>query len=109
MAREALELHLAGWVEDDVEIPVPRALDAVLGGEDLRGAVPFLVSVREPERRAVRVNVTFKPAVLETLDAEAERAGLSRSALLEAAVLGHVRRKPRPVRRPAASKRARRR
>jgi predicted RNase H-like HicB family nuclease len=109
MAREALELHLAGLVEDDREIPAPRALDAVLGGEDLRGAVPFLVSVREPEPRAVRVNVTFKPAVLETLDAEAERAGLSRSALLEAAVLGHVRRKPRPVRRPVVRRRARRR
>ncbi len=90
-AEEALALHLAGFVEDGEEVPAPSALDAVLAGADLRGAVPFLVSVRPPEARAVRVNVTFKPEVLEALDREAERAGITRSGLLEAAVLERVR------------------
>jgi predicted RNase H-like HicB family nuclease len=87
-AEEALALHMAGMVEDGDEIPAPRALDAVLGGEDLRGAVPFLVSVREPAPRVVRVNVTFKPAVLEALDAEAER---TRSHALGTTRGGHPR------------------
>jgi predicted RNase H-like HicB family nuclease len=108
MAEEALALHLAGLVEDGEKVPAPRALEAALAGEDLRGAVPFLVSVREPEARVVRVNVTFKPEVLDALDAEAERAGTTRSGLLEAAVLERVRRPPRKARPRAPRKAARR-
>ena len=107
-AEEALTLHLAGLVEDDEEVPAPRALEAVLAGEDLAGAVPFLVCVRPPEARAVRVNVTFKPEVLAELDAAAERAGTTRSGLLEAAVLERVRAKPEKVRPRAPRKAARR-
>lgn len=108
MATEALELHLTGLVEDGDEIPAPRTLDAILHGADLRGAVPFLVSVREPEARAVRVNVTFKPRVLDALDAEAERRGVTRAALLESAVLEQLERKPRTARPKGSRKTARR-
>jgi len=48
-----------------------------------RGAVPFLVTVEEPEPRAVRVNITLEPGVLRRLDEQAARIRLSRSAMIE--------------------------
>lgn len=107
-AEEALALHMAGLVEDGEDVPEPSGLEAILAGESLRGAVPFLVSVRPPEARAVRVNVTFKPEVLEALDREAERAGTTRSGLLEAAVRERFGPKPKKAHAAAPRKATRR-
>jgi len=111
-ARRALELHLAGMTEDGEPIPAPSSLDEIFASDwGTRGAVPFLVTVEEPEPRAVRVNITLKPSVLRRLDEEAARIRLSRSAmiehLLEAGKPGRLRvvRK----RRTATGKRAKRR
>jgi len=86
-AQEALELHLEGMAAEGQAIPEPSSLDAIFAGDwDARSAVPFLVKPKEPEARVVRVNVTFKPAVLKVLDGYAEGQGLTRAAALERAV-----------------------
>lgn len=83
-ARRALELHLAGMAEDGEPISSPSSLDEIFASDwEARGAVPFLVTVEEPEPKAVRVNITLKPSVLRRLDEEAARRRLSRSAMIE--------------------------
>lgn len=98
-AQEALELHLEGMAEEGQAIPEPISLDAIFASDwDTEGAVPFLVTPAEPETRVVRVNVTFKPAVLRVLDGYAELQGLTRAAALERAVHDVVRSTNAPVR-----------
>lgn len=50
------------------------------------------------KRRQLRVSIGLEPADLDTVDARAEAAGLSRAAYIRAAVLGHpgIRAVPRP-------------
>jgi hypothetical protein len=70
--------------EDSEPIPEPSSLDAIFASDwETRGAVPFLVTVEQPQPRAVRVNITLKPSVLRRLDEEAARIRLSRSAMIE--------------------------
>ncbi len=86
-AREALELHLEGMAAEGLEIGEPSALDAIFESDwATEGSIPFLVAPKAPETRVVRVNVTFKPAVLAALDSYAEDQHLTRSAALESAV-----------------------
>jgi predicted RNase H-like HicB family nuclease len=85
-AQEALELHLHGMRDEGHEIPGPSSLEEIVAAEDMKGAVPFLVEPRELETKVVRVNVTFKPAILEALDDYAEANHLTRAAALEVAV-----------------------
>jgi len=51
MAAEALDLHVAGLLEDREAVPPPSALDDVMNAPDAREAVAFLVDVYD--RRAV--------------------------------------------------------
>jgi predicted RNase H-like HicB family nuclease len=117
-AQEALELHLEGMREEGLEVPPPSSLEGVLAGEiDTRGAVPFLVGAPVSGPRVVRVNVTFKPSVLERLDRFAEAQHLTRAAALERAirdsmpsaekrpVVKVVRRRGRGARRKKAARR----
>ena len=82
MAAEALELHIAGMVEDGEEIPAPSMLDALADDPAMKDAVAFLVHV-EPEReRTVRINITAREKQLEEIDKLANKAGLTRSAYM---------------------------
>jgi predicted RNase H-like HicB family nuclease len=86
-AHEALELHLEGMAAEGQAIPEPSSLDAIFESDwDARRAVPFLVAPKESGTRVVRVNVTFKPTVLRSLDAYASEHHLTRAAALERAV-----------------------
>jgi len=86
-AHEALQLHLEGMVAEGQAIPEPSSLDAIFESDwDARRAVPFLVTPKQSETRVVRVNVTFKPTVLRSLDAYASEHHLTRAAALERAV-----------------------
>jgi predicted RNase H-like HicB family nuclease len=87
MATEALELHLKGLVEDGEPIPAPSALDVILASDwETKGAIPLLVTAKEPGEKVLRVNVTFKPLVLRALDGYASEHHLTRAAALERAV-----------------------
>lgn len=91
MAAEALALHVEGLLEDGEDIPEPSALDLIASRRATRGAVPFLVSVPDPAKRAVRVNVTFYQDILDEIDEHAEGEGLSRSAFLARAAVKAIR------------------
>lgn len=114
-AKEALEFHVRGMLEDGEGIPEPSSMDQVFEGRwPTRGTVSFLVALKVPRPRVVRVNVTFDPKVLEELDEMAEADGLTRSAALERAVSiakdagGFEAARPVSVK-PAARKRGRKR
>lgn len=101
LAREALELHLDGMVEDGEDIPAPSSVDAIMAVPANRGAMVFLVEV-ETELKSVRVNVTFSRDVLEKIDREARRSHDTRSGFLAKAALRAMN---IPVRHKAAAKR----
>ena len=90
MAAEALAFHIEGLLEDGDEVPEPSALDVISASRDAKGAVPFLVSVADPRKRAIRVNVTFEKDVLEEIDNYAEAEGLTRSGFLSRAAVGVI-------------------
>jgi predicted RNase H-like HicB family nuclease/uncharacterized protein (DUF1778 family) len=109
MAAEALELHIAGMVEDGEEIPAPSTLDALADDPARKDAVSFLVHV-EPEQseRTVRINITAREKQLEQIDRLANRAGLTRSAYMVQSALDRAPGRRKAVaarRRPAAKKR----
>jgi predicted RNase H-like HicB family nuclease len=78
MAQEALELHVSGMVEDGEELPAPSSLEAIMADPENGDAVAFLVTLREPADRTVRVNITLSERLLRRID---ERA-TNRSAFL---------------------------
>ena len=78
MAQEALELHVSGMVEDGEELPAPSSLEAIMADPENGDAVAFLVTLREPADRTVRVNITLPERLLRHID---ERA-TNRSAFL---------------------------
>jgi predicted RNase H-like HicB family nuclease len=79
MAVEALSLHISGLKEDGQDIPEPSTLDMLRSDPAMKGAVAFLVEVREPEK-TVRFNVTARESQLAEIDQRARQAKLTRSA-----------------------------
>lgn len=67
MAAEALQLHIAGMIEDGDAIPAPSRLDEIMADPDHRDGVAVLidVSVRRP---VIRINVSLPPDLLEAID-----------------------------------------
>jgi predicted RNase H-like HicB family nuclease len=59
MAEEALAFHIEGMMEDGEAIPEPSALEEVMSDPDNRSGVAVLISVKNVQPKAVRVNVTF--------------------------------------------------
>jgi predicted RNase H-like HicB family nuclease len=82
MAEEALTFHIEGLVEDGEAIPAPSALEEIMSDPDNRSGVAILVSVKNGQPKAVRVNVTLPGDVLEQIDKYAEAHGYARSGLL---------------------------
>jgi predicted RNase H-like HicB family nuclease len=78
MAQEALELHLAGMIEDGEALPVPSSLEAIMADPENADAVAFLVTVPEAVDRTVRVNITLPERLLRRIDERAK----NRSAFL---------------------------
>ena len=81
MAEEALTFHIEGLVEDGEAIPEPSALEEIMSDPDNRSGVAILVSVKNGQPKAVRVNVTLPADILE-IDKYAEAHGYTRSGLL---------------------------
>jgi predicted RNase H-like HicB family nuclease len=67
MASEALDLHIAGMIEDGESIPAPSKLDEIMCDPHHADAVAVLIDavVRRP---VVRVNVSLPPDLLEAID-----------------------------------------
>lgn len=86
-ARIAARLHLAGLREDGAVAPAPRSYDELETDpdfdEDRRDAIA-LVQITPQLRtgQVKRVNITIDEGILEAIDWQAERLGLSRSAFI---------------------------
>ena len=94
-AREALALHAEGMQADDEDLPEPSSIDAIkagsgewytIGADDVIAAVPLIQRVGA----SVRVNVNIDRGLLQAIDDEAARRGLSRSAFMIGASLEHI-------------------
>jgi predicted RNase H-like HicB family nuclease len=98
-AREALSAHLALLRADGDAIPYPRSWqdlqnqalqnDAELA-EEIEDAIPQLVAPRLVPAERVRVNITLDKGILRRADEQAEAEGLTRSRLIEEALLTRI-------------------
>lgn len=91
-AEIALNLHLAGMIEDGEAIPAPTPLDHVAGDPEVHEVARVLVRGEIPER-AMRVNITLHAQVLAVLDALSATRNLDRSSMIAALVRDAGRRK----------------
>ncbi len=86
---EALAFHVEGLVDDGAPIPSPRSIDAIKADPDLadwrRGADFVLIPLILDRGSSRRVNISLDCGLLETIDAEAGRRRMTRSAFLATA------------------------
>ncbi len=90
--KEAIELHLEGLVEDGLEIPEQKGMDAYKK-EIEAGGIAALVEVDTSPyetAKSERVNVTFPKALLARIDKASERMGTTRSGFLQKAAKGLI-------------------
>jgi predicted RNase H-like HicB family nuclease len=104
MAREAIELHLEGLIEEGCPIPEPTSVEAHKSQPDYANCVWALVTVDESNLRirAKRVNITLPERVLDAVDRCAKARGQTRSGLLARAAVRYMAdeagaAKPRPA------------
>jgi predicted RNase H-like HicB family nuclease/uncharacterized protein (DUF1778 family) len=85
MAEEALAAHVAFLREDGDAVPAPSPLDAIAMRAEVKGAVPFMVELKEPSDKAIRINITVPERVLQLIDEAAAPMGGNRSAFMVSA------------------------
>ena len=93
-AREALSGHLAALRADGDPVPAPRELPEILADPvaraDAEGAYAQLIFPRSVPAERVRVNIMIDKGMLRQADEAADARGLTRSALIEAALTKFV-------------------
>jgi predicted RNase H-like HicB family nuclease len=114
MAKEAIELHLEGMIEDGEAVPKPKGIEVHRTNRDYRDGIWALVSIDESGLRvkAVRLNITMPERVVDAVDRFAAEQGETRSGLLVRAVSAYIGRQEsealKPARRGRPAKRKRR-
>jgi predicted RNase H-like HicB family nuclease len=88
MAKEALELHIGGMLEDGEIIPEPLTLEDIVKRDDYVGLVAVLVvsAPMSKKKEPVRVNISIDPDVLALADQLAGLQGMTRSGFISIAV-----------------------
>ena len=102
MAREAIELHLEGLIEDGQAVPRPGTVEDYKDDPDYKGGVWAVVSISPADLRtkAKRINISIPERVLDAVDRFAKAENETRSGLLVKAATAYIRRSPkRPNRR----------
>jgi hypothetical protein len=84
MAKEAVELHLEGLIEEELPIPDPSPIERHKRNSDYAGGIWAVVEVDPADlrTRAKRVNITMPQRVLDSIDRYAASEGETRSGLL---------------------------
>lgn len=97
MAREAIELHLEGLIEEGAAVPKPGAIEDYKDRPEFRGGVWAIVSISPASLRAKarRINISLPERVLEIVDGAAKAENETRSGLLVKAVRAYVRLTPK--------------
>lgn len=107
MAREAIELHLEGLIEDGSPVPKPGSIEAHQRNPDYAGGIWAMVSVDEANLRikVKRINITLPEQVLDAVDRAAKAHHETRSGFLARAASALISpgksAAPRRHRRPA--------
>lgn len=94
MAKEAIELHLEGIIEEGQPIPTPGNIEQYKNQHQYKGGAWAVVTIDQSTLRvkAKRINITMPERVLDAVDRFAEQAGETRSGLLVQAVTAYIRR-----------------
>ncbi len=84
MAKEAIELHLEGLIEEGQPVPRPGRIEEHQRNAEYRGGTWAVVAIDPSGLRvnAKRVNITVPERVLEAIDRFAQAHGKTRSGLL---------------------------
>ncbi len=86
---EALAFHVEGMIQDGEDIPAPRTVQAVEADHGLdewrESAVVCFVPLILDKGSPRRVNVSLDYGLLQAIDDEANRRGMTRSAFLSSA------------------------
>ena len=92
MAREAIELHLEGLIEEGMPIPEPASIERHKANPDYADGVWAIVTVAASNLRvrAQRVNITLPERVLDAVDRYAKTHGETRSGLLARAAVHYM-------------------
>ena len=99
MAREAIELHLEGLIEDGRPIPEPGDLEAHQADPAYEGGTWAVVGI-EPSHlrfRSQRLSITMPQRVVESIDRYAKAHDLTRSGLLTRAATAYIDRAADPA------------
>ena len=82
--KEAIDLHAEGLTEDDLDLPVPRAIAEHQRNPDYAGGIWAVVDVdlSRFEGKAEKINITLTRRVLAQIDTYARAHGESRSGFL---------------------------
>ena len=93
MAKEAIELHIEGLIEEGLVVPEPSDIQTHESDPDYRGAVWAIVSIDPSDLRirAKRINITMPERVLDAVDRFARTHNETRSGLLTKAADAYVR------------------
>jgi predicted RNase H-like HicB family nuclease len=86
-AGVALRQHVEAVESAGRKVPAARAIDDILGEEDVTeaiaaGAVLFAVPLLADAGRTVRINISLDKALVDQIDVAATARGLTRSAFL---------------------------
>jgi predicted RNase H-like HicB family nuclease len=94
MAKEAIELHLEGLIEEGQPIPASRGIEAHRSEPEYAQGTWALVSVDTAtlRTRAKRINITMPERILDAVDSFAAAAGETRSGLLALAATEYISR-----------------
>jgi predicted RNase H-like HicB family nuclease len=94
-ATEALDEWAADMVADGNEIGAPRSYAALVKSKDYpelgKGGLIATIPLIRELGRVTRANISLDAGVLQAIDAEAERRGLTRSTFLVSAARDKIR------------------
>jgi predicted RNase H-like HicB family nuclease len=102
MAREAIELHMEGLIEQGQAVPRPGTVEDYKDDSEYKGGVWAVVSISPADLRtkAKRINISIPERVLDAVDRFAKAENETRSGLLVKAATAYIRQAPnRPRRR----------
>jgi predicted RNase H-like HicB family nuclease len=92
MAKEAIELHVEGLIEEGMAIPDASKVEQLQRNSNYANGVWAIIEVDSTHlrTRARRVNITLPERVLDSIDRYAATAGETRSGLLVKAATTYI-------------------
>lgn len=102
MAREAIELHLEGMIEDAGVPPLPTPIETLQADPDWTGGVWAIVGVDEAELsiRVARLGITLPERLIRAVDRRAKAEGSHRSTLIARALVAYIGADPGAIPKP---------